>query len=277
MIHEKITIAPPGCPEAVLYTYLWEESKELYPGQRRPMILICPGGGYAMTSDREAEAVAVKFMSMGYHTAVLRYSVAPARYPVQLLQVAESIRVIRENADRWLVRGDQIVIMGFSAGGHLAASAGILYKKKEIYAALGAMPGEIRPDGMILCYPVITSGVKAHRESFENLLGERYEELKEEMSLEKQVDADTPPAFLWHSFADETVPVENSLLFVSAMKHAGIPTEFHMFSEGIHGTGLANELTANPDGRGIERACEGWTELAQKWLNRCYPWWEPLK
>lgn len=274
MIHEKLTIAPEGCPEAQLFTYFWEESKELYPGQKRPVILICPGGGYEMTSDREAEAIALRFLSMGYHTAVLRYSVAPNRYPIQLLQTAECVRLLRQNADKWLICPDKVLVMGFSAGGHLAGSLGVLYKRPEIWQPLHVTPKEIRPDGMILCYPVISSGPCAHCGSFRNLLGERYEEDKEKMSLELYVDKDTPPAFLWHSFADDSVPVENSLLFVCAMKKAKVPVEFHMYPEGIHGTGLANELTASYDGTGIERTCQTWSDLAGKWLNRFYPWWQ---
>lgn len=274
MIHEKISISLKGYPEASLYTYFWDESRELYPGQTRPVILICPGGGYEMTSDREAEAIAIKFLSMGYHTAVLRYSVSPSRYPTALLQAAESIRLLRENADKWKIRANQIVIMGFSAGGHLAASVGTLYKKAEIYEALGIAPEQIRPDGMILCYPVITSGEFAHEGSFRNLLAEKYDAEKEEMSLENQVDAHTPPTFLWHSFADTVVPVENSLFFVNAMRKAGVPVEFHLYPEGAHGIGLADELTANSDGTGIERTCDTWSSLAGKWLNRYYPWWK---
>lgn len=275
MIHEKISIQVNNCPEATLCTYFWSESKELYPGQRRPVVLICPGGGYEMTSDREAEAIALRFMSMGYHAAVLRYAVAPAEYPVQLLQLAESVRLLRENADKWLIRQGQVIVLGFSAGGHLAGSLGVLYNRPEIYEALGVLPEEIRPDGMILCYPVITSGEWAHEGSFRNLLGQRYEELKETVSLELQVSPDTPPAFLWHSFEDEAVPMENSMLFVSAMKRAGVPVEFHLYSEGCHGIGLADRLTANPDGHAIVPACDTWSSLAEKWLERYYPWWKP--
>ena len=185
MIHEKIIIESEkkDQPEACMMTYFWEESQELYPGQVRPVILICPGGAYRMTSDREAEAVAVKFMSMGYHTAVLRYSVAPAVYPTALHQLAKAVSILRNRSAQWLIDPEKIIVMGFSAGGHLAASLGTFWNKGEITEALKLRAEEIRPNGMILCYPVILSGQFGHEESFRNLLGERYGELKEKMSL----------------------------------------------------------------------------------------------
>ena len=276
MIHEKIMIEPKSNhqDDAYMMTYFWEESKELYPGQLRPVILICPGGAYRMTSDREAEAVAVKFMSMGYHTAVLRYSVAPAVYPTALRQLAKAVSILRKRSDRWLIDPDKILVMGFSAGGHLAASLGVFWNKGEITKALEVSAEEIRPNGMILSYPVITSGQYGHQESFRNLLGERYEELREKMSLENQVDQDTPRTFIWHTFEDTTVHPENSLSFVRSMVKYGVPVEYHLFPEGIHGIGLGNELTANPDGRGIVKACGEWSCLCEKWLNREFPWWD---
>lgn len=258
---------------AYMLTHFWEESRELYPGQKRPVILICPGGAYRMTSDREAEAIAIRFMSMGYHTAVLRYSVSPARYPVALHQLAKAVSILRERSEEWFIRPEQIVVMGFSAGGHLAASLGMFWNQGEITNALELAPEQIRPNGMILCYPVITSGAFGHEESFRNLLGERYEELREQMSLEKQVSKDTPKTFIWHTFEDTVVVPENSLFFVQAMKKAGIPVEYHLFPEGNHGIGLGNELTANENGRGIVPGCEVWSSLAERWLNREFPWW----
>ncbi len=274
MIHEKLVVAAPDGSEAYLFTYFWDISEELYPNQRRPVILICPGGSYAVTSDREAEAVALRFMSMGYHTAVLRYSVAPKNYPVQLCQVYTAIRMLRQNSETFGICPDQVLVMGFSAGGHLAASAGIFSGRKDLCRMLKAAPKEIRPDGMLLCYPVISSGPFGHEESFRNLLGDRYEELCKLQSLEEQVDSDTVPAFIWHSCADATVRAENSLLLVQAMRQANVPVEFHMFAQGDHGIGLADEGTANPDGFGIDASCRSWSHLAEIWLNRYYPWWK---
>lgn len=268
MIHRQLEIQVPGTRDkALLSTYLWSNSRELYDGLTRPLILICPGGAYAMTSDREAEGIALTFLSMGYHAAVLRYSVAPAVYPSALLQAAKAVQILREKAEEWYIDPHKIVVQGSSAGGHLAASLGVFWKKKKLWKLLETTPEEIKPNGLMLSYPVITSGTFGHRESFHNLLGDSYEELVEEMSLEHQVDEDTPKTFLWHTFEDQTVPVENSLLFVQALRKYGISTEFHLFPQGIHGLGTAGKLTMSSDGRGIQKECEIWMKLAGAWME----------
>ena len=144
---------------------------------------------------------------------------------------------IRENAAQYHVRPDAIAVCGFSAGGHLSASSGILWNEPVIAETLGIENRMARPDAMILSYPVITSGEHAHRGSFECLLGERANDAAwlERLSLERRVDGTTPPTFLWHTFADELVPVENALLLASALRRADVPFELHIFPEGIHG------------------------------------------
>ena len=279
MIHEKVIIQEKTdqSEEAYMITYFWEESKELYPGQRRPVILICPGGAYRMTSDREAEGIALRFMAEGYHTAVLRYSTAPARYPAALYQLANAVSILKEKSDDWLIKKDSVIVMGFSAGGHLAASLGVFWNRPELFEKPELSPEQIRPAGMILSYPVITSGEYGHQESFKNLLGERYEELKDMLSLEKQVSPDTPRTFLWHTMEDATVPMENSLLFLQALRHNGVPAEYHLFPYGKHGVGLGNSLTAGEDGSGFAPCADCWSALAAKWLLREFPWWTPGK
>ena len=191
MINERIIIEEKtkDYDEAWIETYFWQESVELYPGQKRPAIVICPGGAYAMTSDREAEAVALRFMSMGYHAVVLRYSVAPARYPAALRQLAKTVALLRENSEKWHIETDKIIVSGFSAGGHLAASLGVFWNTPELKEITGFDNEMIRPDGMILNYPVITSGEFGHQESFHNLLGEKYEELNR--LIQEQLDRGT--------------------------------------------------------------------------------------
>ena len=125
---------------------------------------------------------------------------------------------------------------------------------------------------MILSYPVITSGEFAHQDSFAALLGDSYEHLKSnplfgKLSLETQVTSDTPPAFLWHTCTDNLVPVENSLLFAMALHRADVPAELHIFPAGGHGLALANELTLDQDGYGIQKECQIWIDLAKVWLH----------
>ena len=122
MIHEKIEIQLKDSEfKANLFTYFLDNSPEIDPERKRPVVLICPGGGYQMTSDREAEALAVRFMAIGYHAAILRYSVAPARFPEALLQLATAVAMLRENAEKWHIDTEKIVVQGSSAGGHLAS------------------------------------------------------------------------------------------------------------------------------------------------------------
>lgn len=259
-------------PYAELTVYLYEHSGEIAI-ETRPLVLVCPGGAYAFTSDREADPLAMQFLAMGYHAAVLRYSYAPAVYPTALTELAYSMALIRRNAPGWYVNPEQVMVLGCSAGGHLAASMGVFWKEEFLAEALGLRKEEqrlLRPDGMILCYPVITSGEFAHRGSFQNLLGEREAELSAKMSLENQVNADTPPAFIWHTFEDDAVPVENSLLFVGALRRAGVPVEFHLYPKGCHGLSLASRLTQNMGRNAIQPECASWVGLAHTWIERWY-------
>ena len=280
MIHEKIEIQLKNSEfTANLFTYFLDNSPEIDPERKRPVVLICPGGGYAMTSDREAEALAVKFMAMGYHAAILRYSVAPARFPEALLQLATAVAMLRENAEKWHIDTDKIVIQGSSAGGHLAASLGVFWNKPFVAEALEMDAEKFRPNGLMLSYPVITSGEKAHQGSFECVLGEDYadEEKRRFLSLEFNVTKDTPPTFMWHTAPDDTVPVENSLLFFQALHALDIPAELHIYPVGGHGLGLATAETAYPNGYGIQTECETWVQLAGDWMKHLFEAKEKMK
>ena len=267
-------------PYAKLVTYIQDDSVEIGIADR-PLVLVCPGGGYEFTSDREAEALALQFLAMGYHSAVLRYSVAPAVFPTALSELAYSVRLIREHGEEWHVNPDQIIVLGCSAGGHLVASLGVFWNRDFLAKALKAEGADHklwRPDGMILCYPVITSGEFAHRGSIDSLMGDREKEISEMLgapalnafSLETQVSGDTPPAFLWHTFTDDAVPVENSLMFVSALRRAGVSAELHIYPVGGHGLSLANRLTQGAGGSAVQKECQSWINLAHTWIESQY-------
>ncbi len=267
MIYQEIPLKLEGSlPYAKLVLYIQDYSDALQI-KKRPMVVLCPGGGYGHTSDREAETMALQFMAMGAHAAVLRYSVAPAKHPVQITELAYSMKYIREHANEWNVDADKIMVQGSSAGGHLAAMLGCFWNTEWLAQAVEAKENaEIKPNGMILSYPVITSGEYAHKGSFDNLVGEN-EELRKQLSLEYQVDADTPKTFIWHTFEDEAVPVENSLFMVSALRKYNIPTEFHLYPKGVHGLALANALTADIGGGHTQKECETWIHLARTWME----------
>lgn len=268
MIHEKIDMTVEGSvgnPD--LTTYIIDYSASFFYTER-PMVLICPGGGYNHLSAREGEMLALQFNAMGYHAAVLHYSVAPAVYPVQLLEIAKAMATIRKNAGEWHVDTNKILVQGSSAGGHLAACLGCFWKKDWLVKrAAGGNAELLRPNGMILNYPVITSGEFAHRGSFQMLLGDRYDELLEEMSLENQVSEDTPKTFIWHTYEDATVPMENSLLFVQALRQKKIPAEFHLYPKGGHGLGLGNKLTCSESGKEIQPEVTTWITLAGTFIE----------
>lgn len=267
MICESYEIRVDGSgDDARLTTYLISPSEEIEM-KRRPLILVCPGGGYAFVSDREAEMFALQWNAYGFHAAVLRYSVEPAVYPAALLELGKAMQMIREHADTWDVDPDKILLEGSSAGGHLAASLGMFWNKPFLAEKLGVDSKMLRPAGMILNYPVITSGPYAHDDSFRSLLGDQYEAKKEEMSLENQVSADTPPAFLWHTNEDGLVPAENSLLLALEMRKHQIPVELHLYARGGHGLGLADERTMGVGGYGVELECQSWMELAYRWVR----------
>lgn len=269
MQYNTIKVEAKGSLEyARLVTYFLDNTEEIDTKRIRPLILLCPGGGYVMTSDREAEPIAMQFLAAGFHVAILRYSVAPARYPVALREVAWSMAWLRDHAQEYHIDKDRIITMGFSAGGHLAASYGDFWKNHEFLAQeLGVDAETLRPNGQILGYPVISSGSKAHRDSFTSLLGEHYDELVDAMSLENQVNEDVPPTFLWHTETDDLVPVENSILFFNALHEHHIPVEMHIYPIGGHGISLATEETRYRDGGGIFPQCQNWIEMAIRWAK----------
>lgn len=255
--------------DSVLTTYILDNSEEIRPGFKRPSVVICPGGGYEFTSDREAEPVALRFAAAGFNAFVLRYSVKTVRYPAQLLEVSAAVAHIRSMSEKWHVDENKIIVCGFSAGGHLAGSLGVFWNADFIKDKLSIEYGQNKPNAMILSYPVITSGVFAHKGSFDYLLGkESTQEERDKLSLEKLVNEYTPPAFIWHTFDDKTVSVENALLFASALKEKDVPFELHIYNKGIHGLSLCDEITANINNSFLINAHAGtWFSLVLEWLR----------
>lgn len=252
---------------AQLLLYLLDDSPEMEI-HKRPVIVICPGGGYKYLSDREAEIIAIQYAAMGYHAAVLKYSTSPAVFPTALLELGKSVMLLRNNAEKWNIDEEKIVVSGFSAGGHLAAGYGVLWSRDFVCAKLDAEPEVLRPNAMILCYPVITSGEFAHDDSFRKLLGKEYEEKKESVSIEHCVNSQTPRTFIWHTYEDSVVPVQNSLLLVNELVRQKIPVEFHMFERGGHGLALANRLTQTGLRVEVEDSAAEWINLVHLWLEK---------
>ena len=149
----------------------------------------------------------------------------------------------------------------------MAAMLGTLWNEDVVIERLGIEFGENRPDGMILAYPVITSGEFAHRGSFNNLIGDpQSEKLLYKLSLENSVGEHTPPAFIWHTLTDQSVPVENSLIFATAMKNANIPFELHIYPDGPHGLSLGTRETISTVADRFNPHVSSWIELCNKWI-----------
>ncbi len=215
----------------------------LAPAGARPAaaVIVCPGGGYnILAADHEGRAVAEWLNSIGVSAFVLKYRLKEYGHPAPLRDVLRAIRLLRSEAPRWRIAPDRIGVIGFSAGGHLAASAGTLYDDPDgrTGAALDAVSA--RPDFMILVYPVIRLiGPHAHTGSGRSLLGANAApETLERYSLDTRVTKDTPPAFLVHGGTDTAVPPENSVAFSLALRAAGVPAELHLYQSGAHGIGL---------------------------------------
>lgn len=260
--HQKVS-AP-----ARLHAYILDPLS-LAAERKRPAVIVCPGGGYRHVSDREGEPVVTQFLYMGCHAFILDYSVAPDVFPYPQMELAMAISHIRSHALEWLVDPDKIIVTGFSAGGHLACSLGAFWNQKFLYAPLKLDPEAIRPNGMILGYPVITAGAFCHAASFQNLLGAREADecLRHLVSLEHQVGAHTPKTFLWHTSTDDAVPVKNSFLLADALTAHGVSVEMHIYPAGRHGLSLATKEVSGSDGRYVQHQCQSWVPLVKTWLE----------
>ena len=237
-LYQKLGIFAPDGARGFLRCYTVETSAEVSGCREKPAVLILPGGGYGRTSAREMEPVALRFLARGYAAFVLEYSCAPFAFPVPLREAAMAVRFIRENAKHFGVGADMVAAVGFSAGGHLCGMLGTLYNSLEV-ADLGS-PTLLRPDVLGLCYPVAVSWGRTHEGSFHNISGGS-EEIAERLSLEKLVQSDMPPVFLWHTRDDASVPCRNSLILASALEEAGVDFVLHIHHKGVHGLSTADE------------------------------------
>ncbi len=233
--------------------------------QKRPCMLICPGGGYGMCSERESEPIALNLLSEGFNVFVLTYSVDPHRFPSQIREVAAAMELIYKNAEEWNCETSKIAIMGFSAGGHLAAHYSTMFDCKEVREVF---PESKCVNASVLCYPVISADFsKTHQGSFFNLLGHKPDAEEEKyFSCERNVKPTTPPAFIWHTAEDGCVPVANSLIYAKALTDNKVPVELHIYPFGGHGLSTCDEQTC--DGMNeIIAYNHAWIDSMKNWLK----------
>lgn len=225
----------------------------------RPLILILPGGAYNYTSERESIPVSNVFLKNGFHTAILYYRETLLPHPQPLYDLAKCIKEILSMN----LPISEIILLGFSAGGHLAATYGCFYQNEQIMKDFFIKNFELKR--IILCYPVITSNdLYSHKLSFETL--DPKKEYNNLLSLENQVPSYFPKTFIWHTLTDNSVPVENTFLFVNALKEKNINFELHIFPLGGHGLSLANEETSKTPDQNIPYI-QCWTDMVIKWIN----------
>ncbi len=253
--------------------YVQNESPEIVLSHLRPMVVVLPGGAYLMTSDREAEPIALAYLAAGFNAAVVRYPVGQdAAWPAPQVAVSRTLKYIRENAARFLTDPDKIALCGFSAGGHLTASMGVHWDDTDICAQSGCHSGENRPNALILGYPVINdTGLFFDPNSMGVLLRnykdpDEFKKMFDYVCCEKHVRKGiTPPSFIFSTWEDGTVPISNSIAFAAALDREKIDAEIHIFQRGAHGLALADFRTYfGPPNLNAEAA--SWMKMSCEWL-----------
>lgn len=288
MIHQRVQVPSSYGAQVCMDVYVPHVSREINPNIRRPAVVVCPGGGYRFCSEREGEPVALRFLMEGFnvfvvwyrvnnagsdaapdHDAAQWYSASPEhRFPMPQHDAASCIAYVRKHADQWHTDPDRIAILGFSAGAHLAASVSGLWHQADLWQVLNLSPEDVKPNAAILSYPVIVADQDAHRGSFLHLSGEADAAQHQSYSVLNWITENYPPTFLWHTFTDELVPVQNSLRMAHALAEHGILTEMHIFPHGVHGLSLANAQSAAATNPALlQPECECWPALAARFLR----------
>ena len=255
---------PKGAPGALGDKDADQPGVWVYPATDNPngaAVIICPGGGYSIhATDHEGVQPARYFNRIGVTAFVLRYRLSPYRHPIPLQDAQRALRLVRANAGEFGIDPHRVGIMGFSAGGHLTSTAVTHFDAGDAQAKDPIDQQSCRPDFGILGYPVVSFVADySHKGSAKNLLGDQAtDEQLRNLSNDTQVTKETPPVFLFHTSEDTGVPPENSLAFYAACHKAGVPAELHIYQQGPHGVGLANE----------HPALGQWIHAAGTWLKQ---------
>lgn len=239
----------------------------------RNAMLVLPGGGYRnVCTDREGEPIALAYLAKGFNAFVLNYRVGQEGdvYPKQLLDAARAVMYIKKNAERFNIDPERVFAVGFSAGGHLAGSLGLMASRPEVLEALGATKEDVKIKGMVLSYPVVTALYNTHINSFQRLSGmpieEIPEDLKKKYSLEECVDENSPAAFIWHTATDNTVPPIGSLKLCAKYIEKKLPVSLRVYPYGCHGIALADKFS-NYDASVAQPLAQNWLSESVDFIN----------
>lgn len=249
MIKEKLTLTEDGRVYLTCY---------LHKAKKRPAIIVCPGGAYLISSQKEGEPVALAYYEEGFNTFVLHYSLGIfAEFPAPAMDLAIALVEIRKRAEQWHIEMDKLAVCGFSAGGHIAATLGTMWDK-----LLGS-----KPNALVLGYPCILNDDKGMPELFKMISAGGRVNIP---SLDEGVSALTPPAFIFHTYSDPLVPVEHSLRFASAMAAHDRPFELHLYKDGGHALSLADERCSGGNPEEEDESLASWFGLSVIWLKRLF-------
>ncbi len=232
--------------KATLYAYCPSNYEEFSNGKKRKTIVVFPGGGYKFCSKRESEPVALRLVGENLNVFVLDYSVAPISYPYPLIEAYAALAFIRQNADYYHVDIDHIAVLGFSAGGHLAATTACYCNEIKYAEMIGVTPSMLKVNACLLAYPVISMKEMTHGGSAETITMHMRPDLLDLYSIDDHLDERFPPTYVWTTADDSVVPVKNSLLLMEKLIQNNVLCELHIYPEGNHGLSLANE-TVYPD------------------------------
>ncbi len=271
-LYEYFKIKKPDGARGVITTYISDLSPEIDPVRKAPAMLVIPGGGYYMVSDREGEPVALRYLALGFNSFILNYSVAEdsvLKYPYQIAEAAMAMAYLRINAENLHIDPEKIAAVGFSAGGHLCAMLGSFHNCPDVDKVFKPSVC-VKPNAIVLGYPVISSDVAfANIGSFINLCGEENKELMKKTDVLNLIDENSAPAFIWSTFNDNAVPGRNAVEAALKYQKVGVPVSIHVFGKGQHGLSVADMTVYNTDEaiKEMSVSVPEWVRLSAEWLE----------
>lgn len=285
MLYDVIQLQA-GIKDASLTMYIPELISEASGGKERPAVIICPGGAFMGITEKEAEPVALRFLSEGFCAFVLRYSIGAgmAQFPAPFIDAAAAVMLVRESAGRFGIDPDQICICGFSAGGHVAAFLAATWQEDYLSKALKKDAAWFKPNALLLGYPILDLSVLKQKNEvkapelktllemmFSNILGAEQpkEAALKEWNVASRITSRMPPTFLWSTTGDSLIAAEDYRDFISALSTLRIPYEYHMFEKGSHGMSLGDRTVgfSKEEAEGHGNTLK-WTELAIDWVRQ---------